>query len=367
MIRLGKPKIDSLRLIVPLKDVTLNNKNPDFYRDLTTTNSDGEIVDEFVKTTSFNPLALVSTSYAIRHDIFLKADALYIGFSSKMLKEKYFDGISPANIDTIIDFVNSEGVVSISKEVFMSGRVVDVDFCADYFIEENVGNISSLIQVCIDLTIPQKRVNMYPYQKADNKGIQWGRREDVGRSYKRKQFLKYYAKAVELKNHSTAFYDAYLKDLLKGNVHFQDDRLLRVETTIKNSDHFKTYGYTVKTLNSLFDIKNDEQFIQIFMRPMSQYMTGYREIKHQEGLTMQQKIKTMLLFDRAKLLSMQVEDVISSLAMELYPESKEGRSRQKKEFQYLVEVSENIHKTHLHNTTDYRKFINEIEGKKLIP
>jgi len=367
MIRLGKPKIDSLRLIVPLSDVTLNNKNPDFYRELTTINSDGEIVDEFVKTTSFNPSALVSTSYAIRHDIFLKADALYIGFSSKMLKEKYFDGISSSNIDTIINFINGEGVVSISKEIFMFGRVVDVDFCADYFIEQSVGNISSLIQVCIDLTIPQKRVNMYPYQKADNKGIQWGRREDVGRSYKRKQFLKYYAKAVELKNHSTAFYDAYLKDGLKGNIHFDDERLLRVETTIKNSDHFKTYGYNIKTLEALLSIKNDNKFIQIFMRPMSQYMTGYREIKHQEGLTVQQKIKTLLLFERAKNMNAQIEDVVSGLSYELYPDSKHSRSRQKKEFHELISREENIAKVHLHNTIDYRKFISEISTKKLIP
>jgi hypothetical protein len=38
-----------------------------------------------------------------------------------------------------------------------------------------------------------------------------GSRNSVGEAYTSKQYLKFYAKALELKHHSTLFYDTYIR------------------------------------------------------------------------------------------------------------------------------------------------------------
>ena len=55
MIPLGKPKIDSLRIHLPLSEVIVNKAHSSFMRSITTSNEDGEILDEHVNTTYFNP------------------------------------------------------------------------------------------------------------------------------------------------------------------------------------------------------------------------------------------------------------------------------------------------------------------------
>ena len=66
MIPLNKPKLDSLRIRVPLSKVQVNNQHSEFLRKLTTVNDDSEIIEEHVKTTYFNPNEIISCSYHIR-------------------------------------------------------------------------------------------------------------------------------------------------------------------------------------------------------------------------------------------------------------------------------------------------------------
>ena len=81
MIPLGKPKIDSLRIHLPLSEVIVNPEHNSFMRSLTTTNDDGEVLNEHVKTTYFNSDAVISCSYAVRNQF--GEQRLFIGFSSK--------------------------------------------------------------------------------------------------------------------------------------------------------------------------------------------------------------------------------------------------------------------------------------------
>lgn len=378
MIPLGKPKVDSLRIHLPLSDVTINEQHDTFFRSITSINDDGLIVDEQVKTTYFNTKEIISCSYAIKKPFGI--ETLYIGFSSKLLKELYFNGITTDTIQRCWNFINNEGLITISKEAFLAATVVDVDFCIDYFLYNEVGTIKEVIKVCNDLTIPNKKINAIPYTKDTNLGIQWSHRDKVGRAFKTRQYLKYYAKAIELKYNSTEFYEKYIKNGLnqtlidldgktvtEGNRYFNDQRLLRVETTIKNNLHFETYGYKVKTLRDLLSLKIDKEFLRIFTRPMSQYMTGYREIKHNNEMTPGQKFKYLALINKAKHLNLDVQDVIPSVAMEIYPENSRSRRDLKRELYDIINMQEVGKKTHKHNTEVWNLFISEIERKKLIP
>ena len=379
MIPLNKPKLDSLRIRVPLSKVQVNNQHSEFLRKLTTVNDDSEIIEEHVKTTYFNPNEIISCSYHIR-TFFGGEPLLHIGFSSKLLKEQYFIGINKFNINKCFDFINSEGLISISKEVFLEAEFVDVDFCIDYYLDTNVGTVSEVVSICNDLTKPNKQINVIPYKRKENTGIQWGHRDKVGRSYKNKQFLKYYAKAVELTFNSTDFYDEYLKDSLndtlidregklisKGNKFFDLNKLIRIETTLKNREHFKSYGYHLKTLKDLLNLDLDIKFLQIFTRPMSVYMSGYREIKHAEKMTINQRTKYLLCLNTAKLNKMSIEDVVPQLAFQLHPNNIRARRELKQQYFNIINMEEVGVKTHKHNKEHWNRFISEIRQKNIIP
>ena len=379
MIPLNKPKIDSLRIRVPLSEVEVNPEHSQFFRKLTTINDDFEVIDEHVKTNYFNTEAIISCSYAVR-SFFGGEDLLHIGFSSKLLKEDYFQGINKLNIQKCFDFINEEGLIKISKEVFLNAEFVDVDFCIDYFLDTDVGTVSSVVSVCNDLTKPNKQINVIPYKKKENTGIQWGHRDKVGRSYTKKQFLKYYAKAVELTYNSTDFYNEYLHNplsqsiidiqgnvLCKKNKYFDLEKLIRIETTLKNTEHFKTYGYNPKTLIDLLNIALDVNFLKVFTRPMSKYMTGYREIKHADKMTINQRTKYLLCLYTAKHKQMSIEDVVPLLAYQLHPKNIRARRELKHQYYSIINMEEVGVKTHKHNTEHWNNFILEIQQKNIIP
>ena len=380
MIPLGKPKIDSLRIHLPLDEVTVNKQHQTFLRSITSINEDAEVINQHVQTTYFNPEAIVSCKYAVR-SIF-GVPTLFIGFSSKLLKELYFNGIDKNTMQRCLNFINNEGLIKITKEAILNATPVDVDICIDYFLDSEGSSIKEVINVCSDLTIPSKSMNMYKWKDKTNQGIQWGNRDKVGKAYKTRQFLKYYAKAIELKYNSTEFYEAYLKNglnqtiidadgstITEGNKYFQDDKLLRVETTIKNGLHFESYKYKVKTLRDLLNLKMDKDFLNIFTRPMACYMDGYREVKHTKDMTPQQQWKYLALLHKAKFLRLNIEDVIPAMVTQFYPEAKDkqSRSRLRIELFDIIRMQEVGKKTHKHNTEMWELFINEIEAKRLIP
>jgi len=379
VIPLNKPKIDSLRIRVPLSKVTVGIEHPEFLRKLITINSDSEIIEEHVKTTYFNPNEIISCSYAVK-TYFGGEPLLHIGFSSKLLKEQYFNGINKYNIGRCFDFINSEGLISMSKEVFLEAEFVDVDFCIDYYLDTDEGTVTQVVSVCNELTKPNKQINVIPFKRKENTGIQWGHRDKVGRSYIKKQFLKYYAKAVELTFNSTKFYDKYLYKplnqtlidaegnvLSNGNKYFDLEKLIRIETTLKNTEHFKTYGYKLKNLKDLLNLELDLNFLQIFTRPMSTYMAGYREVKHIEKMTINQKTKYLLCLNTAELKQMSIEDVVPKLAYELHPENKRARRELKQQYYSIINMNEVGKKTHKHNEEYWHSFVSEIQSKNLIP
>jgi len=381
MIPLGKPKIDSLRIHLPLSQVQVNPAHSSFMRSITKSNDDGEVLDEHVETTYFNPDAIVSCRYAVKRPF--GVETIFIGFSAKSLMKNYFIGIDKHTIKQCFQFINNEGLITITKEAFLNASVVDVDFCIDYYLDTEDHKIKDVVQICSNLTIPRKDVTISKWLKKTNCGIEWNKREEVLKSYHAKQYLKYYAKADELKNNerSIRLYNEDLKlekyqDLndIEGNRHpnnkfFVDDRLLRVETTIKNNQHFKTYGYKVKTLNDLMKLELDREFLQVFNRPMSKYMTGYREINHTEGMTMAQKFKYCAMKLHAEINKMNIENSIPYYVNMMHPDVSKhsARSNLKADLFSIINRNEVAVKTIKHNRKMWREFIGEIEAKNLIP
>jgi exonuclease V gamma subunit len=121
---------------------------------------------------------------------------------------------------------------------------------------------------------------MHSHKKST--GIEWSSRNSVGEAYTSKQYLKFYAK-LELKHHSTLFYDTYIRGSIYDK-YLIDNKLLRVETTIKNKAHWKTYNLEISTLKDLLDIDLSKNRTLI-TRPINYYMTGIKFIKTRTDLT----------------------------------------------------------------------------------
>jgi hypothetical protein len=119
------------------------------------------------------------------------------------------------------------------------------------------------MQISINST--QETVNAFTEK---NTGIEWSSRNSVGEAYTSKQYLKFYAKALELKHHSTLFYDTYIRGSIYDK-YLIDNKLLRVETTIKNKAHWKTYNLEISTLKDLdIDLSKNRTLIT---RPINYY------------------------------------------------------------------------------------------------
>jgi hypothetical protein len=215
-----------------------------------------------------------------------------------------------------------------------------------------------------------------------NKGIEWGKRTDVAKAYKTKQFLKYYAKVLELMHNSTDFYNAYIKDRLNEETLFSDntifapnyneENILRIETTIRNTEHFQTYGIKCTTLIELLNI-DLLQHNAIFNRPIQTYMSGYKKITHNSKLTLTERGWIYSLNLLAKSMNLKPIEVVDILVIQMFPASqdtklnvlKSSRSQFKKKLIELVHIDK---KTMIQNKMKNTQIsMDEMQDFGLIP
>lgn len=354
MLNLAVPKIDSLRVIIPLEYVKVNPDQLDFFNSVLytkTSQTTGETIEwEDAPTTYFDKLADVSCSYIYAPNQFYdktrKCDVIKIGFSSKLCKDLYFQGINKNTLKRCLNFINNEGVITITEEHFLSAKVVDVDVCIDYFLKDTT--CKNVVSTANNLTVPRKGLVLpAPHLKKTNIGIQWGARTAVKTAYGKKQFLKYYSKVEELKYKSFNFYEKYILPQLEFSKYpfFKDNRVLRCETTLKNKDHWKFYGLNVDTLFDLMQIDLNQNLI-IFNRPINYYMSGLKRIKFKQNLNPTDKMFLVAISSQSKLLSISQLDAINLIVNNLEIKDKSQKSKfHKKLFdlytQSKAEIAEN--------------------------
>ena len=383
MINFKIPKIDSLRLLIPISDLKIIDSKL-LKTFVTVCEETAEIDSEHIKTNVFHTENGIKTRFAVQNLFNENKDLtqyLAIGISSKMLKENYFFGISKSTIQSVFNYINSTGTIEVSKEVFLNAKVVDVDFCIDLKLKDNT--CKDVFKLCYDLTIPNKQVTVNLFNEGTNRGIQWGNREKVHKAYTTKQFLKYYAKILELKNNSTDFYNAYLKDRINEKTLFSDgeeyitdenteENVLRIETTIKNKDHFATYGIYCKTLIDLLNI-DLPKYGAIFNRPIQTYMTGYKTVNHTTELTLQERMYIHTLKLEAKLMGLKPHQAIDKLVLNMYPNFTETkintlkvqRSKFKKRLNELLDIDKRIMIENKNN--NIQKSLTEVLDFGLVP
>jgi hypothetical protein len=175
-----------------------------------------------------------------------------IQVNSKMLRDRYFEGMTLDNIRLIYDYIIQHKIIDFSYEDFLEGFVYDVDLCMDAEAKPEVfGKMLSRLNRSIN---PNKWRKVNSFNKSStNMGIEFGKRDSASIT---NPFCKFYHKGLELVNKVSSdkktigeFNREYLGDDMYN--------VVRLEATFKNRDMFKEYGIPVKSLNDLLSLETD--------------------------------------------------------------------------------------------------------------
>lgn len=242
-------ELDSFKIRIPLNKVKIINQSLLGYW-LKVNSKTGEILESQFKSDAY-PIELkgIKTMFAIEKQMTNKKEVnefFIILLNAKLLKDRYLEGITKKNIKLIYDSLIEFNQAEFSYNDFLLGELTDVDFKKD--LKNN--SVDKITRGLEALTKPDKREICKVYHKKDNKGIQWSRRDETNLT---RPFIKLYHKGISLKRdkNNIEFYENYILGTNKENE--IDDRL-RIEYTIKNKKHFRSYQVNDTTLKNILNL-----------------------------------------------------------------------------------------------------------------
>lgn len=328
-IPIGEIEIDSLKVRIPLSKVHIldeelgativpvNQRTGDVYD------------DQMYKKNSYKiHYKGISVYFGLENQIDYKGEVieyLVIMFNSKLLHDRYFEGITETNIGFLYDRLISFGIVSFDYDTFLSSECTDVDFKRDD-VQNEFRDAVTFMETNAK-SYKQKDKGCNPFKSKDKLGIEFGSRKTASHIY---PFLKMYAKGVELINNSLDFWSEFLSD---QGLDIAD--LVRTEITIKNKKHFMRLGIRDTRLETLLRLKQEQKkefFVDAFKIHLEPRTTLGRILS--DELTPKDKIIVSLLsqtmafgrsFDDTK------EIILSCMS------SPVQKSRSKKELEQLYE------------------------------
>jgi hypothetical protein len=192
---------------------------------------------------------------------------LTIGFNAKALQKDYLQGITMDNVKQVYDYIMSLDLCYFTFESFMNGEVTDTDLKKDVSV-----NCKDLITVLSAHAIPKKEgAGMLVYDQNKNQGIQFSNRKSTKTTTA--PFWKAYNKGRELKYTSTTFAMEYGIEV--------DPNTTRLETTVKNKKHWKSFKVTDTTLQGVLSLEQEKlkQIISLNLKP---HVTSRRTMKAPE-------------------------------------------------------------------------------------
>lgn len=252
---LKKITIDSLKLRIPLSEVELIGDN--IGKIHTTVNKEtGESFEDFKKHSEKYNYKGVSVHWRLedQYDKGIVIPYLVILVSSKILRQRYFEGFTKDNLRLVYDNIIELGISKFSYQSFLKAQCTDVDFKKDFFCKIFSEVIRHLKNISKSYQLSRKGIN--PFKGQGNKGVEYGSRKTATPAY---PYLKFYHKFLELVSHSTEFYNEYIKPL-KLDI----ENLIRVEFTIKNKKHFSKYKIEDTSLENILNL--DQSTLEDIMK-----------------------------------------------------------------------------------------------------
>lgn len=179
---------------------------------------------------------------------------LEVVLTSKLLRERYFEGINKTNLRHFYDTFMSYNVFWCEYETFINSQVSDIDICINRYAESTQAFVDIIENLYFQSGTKQKYLRKII--ESNTLGLVFNSRTAAKPSL---PFIKVYHKELELHIKSADFYNNYLfpeyTEKIKG--------LTRVEATIRNALHKRRlYKHNVlpefKTLNELVNIEEIE-------------------------------------------------------------------------------------------------------------
>lgn len=269
--------VDSLKVRIPLHNVKVLNASLESNW-LLVNEGTGEIdASDFKKNAYKHSENGISTRFAIEKQVTenqVVEEFLTILLPSKVLKEKYFEGLTLENIHLAHSYLMSLEVVEFSLDTFLQGQCTDVDFKKDRVTTD----LPTIIKECQARTkeSANKGEGYRSYIKSDNTGIEWSDRRTT--KFKTHPYLKIYHKEKELNHNSKEFSKCYL-----NGIDFKD--VVRAETTIKNRKHFKHYQVEDAALGSILSLTSEIKDSFIARAVNTHLQDNTRSKAPREGLT----------------------------------------------------------------------------------
>lgn len=208
-------------------------------------------------------------------------DFLCILFNSKLLKNRYFEGITEQNIGIVYEELMHQNVIKVSFEDFLHGICTDIDFKADYELKEKE-SFDELLTNLDNLTIKtaDREKGNRIYRQKGNYGIEWSKRQFSSNS---NPYVKVYHKSTELLYNSGIFYQEYIKEM--------NQNLVRVEWTLKGKKHAESFTYHREGEKRLVVAFNDMRLMNLLSRSDYHKYQMFKQVmsKHLEGLIKMKK------------------------------------------------------------------------------
>ena len=262
---LGVPKVDSLKVRIPLNALRKYHKSLDktYIKVCPDTgdvelDSDGEEIvhkDDLIRFWIDNvPLRLGIAKNVVCGNT--RMDYLYILINSKHALSKYFKGVDKENLLRIYKVLMSKELIDIDWDVFLEVSIpTDIDIKIDY--ELKLDEYKEMLKGCKTMTraSTDRDKGYTPFTKNKNLGVSWSVRQTS--KYLTNPYLKIYHKGLEMQFNSTDFYNKHLS-------HYDIKNCFRIETTIKNRTHLKSLNKALKldlyrfNLNELLDLSKDK-------------------------------------------------------------------------------------------------------------
>ena len=264
-------RIDSLKLRIPLSLVNIKDKSI-FDHFIEVNGSTGEFNPEDYKTKfkeyRFTQTAKVKIGIE-RRNTFQggNEECLMIYLNSKILRERYCQGIHFDLIKDVYSDLIALNVFELDFDTFVRSECTDIDFKFDEVMNQDTWN--SLLDEFMRLTIPSAELDKGykrfkpTKQEPLNNGLQYNKRATATPS---RPFLKLYWKGGELLSNSLDYYDEHLKHETSKE---QAKEIVRIETTIKNKEHAKKLGIentTLLALLSLTELEKETMFRKIISK-----------------------------------------------------------------------------------------------------
>jgi hypothetical protein len=207
-------------------------------------------------------------------------ERIVIQVNAKMLRERYFEGITKDNLRVVYDYIIGLGLIQFDYETFLDGYVYDVDICMD--VETDVDVFEKMLRRLVKSVKPSQYRKVNAFFRDNNVGVELGTRD---KSTASNPYLKFYAKGLEL-CHKETRYNKKPNQYGEFNRYWLGDEyynLGRLELTIKNREMFAELGLTTKDANGFeFPIKLFRELLDVDKQKLKSIITSIVKEKYMD-------------------------------------------------------------------------------------